>query len=252
MNSIKICFGSVIVYLTVSTIYGCTSASTMTASGTAGTRGAGGMTAGAGGRGTGGAGGKGTGGAGGKGTGSATGGAGSGSTGPVPNAEAEESGSRIKARWIVGDDGSKQFLTFYDSMLQVECSYQMMSDGKRHCTPQSYNALVIYGPVSPPSVPFTYFQDAACSAPLATAPTGSTCPPQYAAVSENPPACAPLVRTYRYHPVGAKYTGTVYEIQLSSCSPLTAATMPMGVDFFTIGAELPPSTFVGSTLTTDP
>jgi hypothetical protein len=239
MNTLRIFLGSVIVYFAVSTIYGCSSPSTMRASGTAGGRGTGGTTSGAGG--------KGTGGAGGKGTGGATGGMGGGSTGPVPNAEAEESGSRIKARWIVGDDGSKQFLIFYDSMLKVECQYQFMSDGKRHCTPGAYGP-VAYGPLG--LVVGSLYQDAACSAPLAMAPAGSACPPQYAFAGDSTSQiCGPSGLVLHWFPVGTKYTGSVY---WKNGGPCSATQPPTGQDLFTVGAELPPSMFVGSTITTDP
>jgi hypothetical protein len=55
----------------------------------------------------------------------------------VPDAKAEPqtSGTRLKARWIVGDDGSRQFSVWWDAKLGVECQFQDGGDGKRYCLP---------------------------------------------------------------------------------------------------------------------
>lgn len=63
---------------------------------------------------------------------------------PVPDAHAQDaappdptqrSGERIKARWLVGADGSRQFVGWYDSELDVECSYVLAEDGQTRCVP---------------------------------------------------------------------------------------------------------------------
>lgn len=46
-----------------------------------------------------------------------------------------ESGSRLKARTIVGSDGSRSPAGWYDSQLEVECTWRLASDGKQRCMP---------------------------------------------------------------------------------------------------------------------
>lgn len=58
-------------------------------------------------------------------------------TDPVPDALADvtTSGSRLKAKWIVGADGSKQFRNWYDSQLGHDCYFNPASDGQTRCLP---------------------------------------------------------------------------------------------------------------------
>lgn len=56
---------------------------------------------------------------------------------PVPSAAAAEPVSpRLRSRFILGDDGSKQpLLSMWDSKLGVACTYQKAPDGKLRCLP---------------------------------------------------------------------------------------------------------------------
>src|SRR5262245_27196823 len=54
--------------------------------------------------------------------------------GPIAEAQAQ-SGSRLKARWIVGTDGSRQFLSWHDSQLNADCTFASASDGSLRCLP---------------------------------------------------------------------------------------------------------------------
>src|SRR5262245_16640517 len=45
-------------------------------------------------------------------------------------------GSRIKMRWYVGDDGSRQLAGAYDSEREESCTWQLASDGQVRCLPQ--------------------------------------------------------------------------------------------------------------------
>jgi hypothetical protein len=76
---------------------------------------------------------------------------------PVPKACADPvSGSRLKAKYRVAEDGSKEHLpgAWYDSMRGEDCVFLHASDGKERCLP------VFRGQVS-------YYTDPACSVPVA-------------------------------------------------------------------------------------
>lgn len=94
-------------------------------------------------------------------------------TDPVPDAMANESGSRLKARRYVGADGSKEWLGWHDSKRGINCMAAVADDGKTRCMPTAVIAV--------------YFSDSACTQALAlvqdcTAPkevsryTQTTCP----------------------------------------------------------------------------
>lgn len=55
----------------------------------------------------------------------------------VDGADVALSGSRLKARWDVGADGSRAFAGWFDTQIGAECSYAMASDGKRRCLPEA-------------------------------------------------------------------------------------------------------------------
>src|SRR5262245_6603817 len=53
----------------------------------------------------------------------------------MPDARADESGSRIKARYYAGEDGSRAAAGLWDSQLQVTCFYVTANDGTLRCLP---------------------------------------------------------------------------------------------------------------------
>jgi hypothetical protein len=226
MNAIRIFFGSVIVYFVVATVYGCSG--TRSTSTTAGTAGRGGSGGGAGGHG-------GHGGA--VGTGGASGHGGGSSGGPVANANADESGTRLKAQSIVGADGSKHYLGLYDSSLKVTCDYATMSDGNLHCVPTQMKLLAELG---------SLYSDSGCTVPLATAVMNG-CVPTYIVSNVAQSNCAPA--TTHVFAVGPAFTSTFYQGYPGNCNQWVGApTAPV----YQVGAEMPPSAFVSGTLTTAP
>ncbi len=83
-----------------------------------------------------------------------------GPTGPAGSAGSAgssgvQSGSRIKAQYDMGDDGSQAFAGLFDSQLNVPCYWATASDGSRRCLP--YNA----------AAGGYYFSDSGCSTPIA-------------------------------------------------------------------------------------
>ncbi len=229
MKTVKIFFSGVAVYLSVASIHACGGTdslptwATSSASG-GGATGAGGApmvsTSSAG-------------------TGGKTGHGGSGGmTNPVADALAE-SGSRLKAQWLTGDDGSKSFAGFYDSARQEACSFLDMSDGVKHCIPWTGQAFNVD----------TTFLDASCVTPIAVAavvPCMST--PKYG-YSYYDLACPSGPYKFRIFSIGAKFTlPTVYSKASGSC--VGSAPSPSAV-YHLLGSEIPPSSFVAAGVTTD-
>ena len=84
---------------------------------------------------------------------------------PVPDANAEtKSGTRLKARYYVGADGSKQFVGWRDTMRNEDCGFQKTDDGTLRCLPAPSYVV--------------YYADAGCTQPLGNMVTGSgsACP----------------------------------------------------------------------------
>jgi hypothetical protein len=56
---------------------------------------------------------------------------------PVDDADAAPatSGTRLRARYYTGEDGSKQFIGWHDKMRDEDCSFQKAEDGQLRCLP---------------------------------------------------------------------------------------------------------------------
>lgn len=156
-------------------------------------------------------------------------------TDPVPDAMADEpvSGSRLKARYLVGDDGSKQWnYGWYDTQRKENCAFGTAADGKTRCLPTAGGYA--YG---------SYFADAACSQEV----TGVGCSgpaPKYINVSHaSTDGCT--VTLASLHSAGAAYTGTM--IYAKSGTTCTALTPSVGLAYYFIGDEVPASSFMAAT-----
>jgi hypothetical protein len=155
---------------------------------------------------------------------------GGGITDPVPSAKADPaSGSRLKAKFRTGDDGSKEYLSgvWYDSERQEDCIFTTAGDGKERCMPPSQATL-------------TVFSDAACTQPIAVG--SAACPPKYAMMPEQASCGASLLRAYA---IGAAATpAKVYVSAGGSC--FEAGPADPSASYYQVGAEVPASSFVGS------
>lgn len=76
---------------------------------------------------------------------------------PVPPANAQVSGTRIKAKWNVSEDGFREFAGRFDSQLQLECFFAPDSQGELRCLPTAALSA---------SSNQAYFQDSGCTLPL--------------------------------------------------------------------------------------
>jgi hypothetical protein len=82
---------------------------------------------------------------------------------PIPDAEAAPatSGTRLRARYLTGEDGSRQFVGWRDMQRNEDCSFLRAEDGVTRCLP-GY------------SFTSSYFADAGCTQPLLVTATVAT------------------------------------------------------------------------------
>ncbi|MFO0588813.1 MAG: hypothetical protein U0441_14785 [Polyangiaceae bacterium] len=162
-------------------------------------------------------------------------------TDAVPDAAADPvSGSRLKAKYRVGEDGSKSYLPYvwYDSQRKEDCGFALAADGKERCLPVgTYNAA-----------PGIYFSDAACSISLALA-LYPGCDVKYVAGSKTNVSCQFTSTETQLFTLGAKANlATVYVKSGANC----ISTSGMGVELYEVGPEIPASSFVAGTVMVDP
>ncbi|HTB71956.1 MAG TPA: hypothetical protein VK762_01870 [Polyangiaceae bacterium] len=160
-------------------------------------------------------------------------------TDPVPAAKADPvSGSRLKTQYWNGADGSKQAMSgFYDSMLGETCYPSTASDGQMRCMPGMAGV--------------SSFGDSGCTQSLALV-VGCGTTPKYASQSVAATACNRPQTTY--YALGSPFNGSMYYSGTpASCTgtPVSALTAE-GYSLYTLGAQVPASTFVAITVTTDP
>lgn len=166
---------------------------------------------------------------------------------PVPDAAAQStsSGTRLKAMYQEATDGSKTYLYYqwYDSQRQEQCGFMAADDGTTRCLPTAELSL-----------PGTYFSDSACTQQLAyrakptTGCTAKTSQPKYAGGYST----INCTLEYQIFSVGTPFSGaTIYMKSGTTCTSLTASTYTTTMDFYSVGAEIPASSFVAATIKTD-
>lgn len=170
--------------------------------------------------------------------------AGGGVMDPVPTANADPaSGTRLKAKFVVGSDGSKSYLDgqWYDSGLMIDCVATPAADGSTRCMPQAaaYAGSLYSDPECTDLVAYSYYP---CTEPR---PSPSLVM-LYSEVYE--PLCAPA--RYRVRRTGSAMPGPVYSRRSSGAC--AGAELPVGYSFYELGAEVPLSDFVELTLAVEP
>jgi hypothetical protein len=159
---------------------------------------------------------------------------------PVPDANAEpKSGTRLKARMLIGEDGSRQWnYGWHDSQRDEDCTFTLASDGVMRCLPMTAAASAVGS---------GYFADAACSQPLAFVAVvgpcnGNTQKPPKSAYRAGPLCGATY--SYEIYEVGAAFDGaTIYVKSGASC--LSTPT-PASYAYYALGTQVPASSFVGA------
>ena len=169
---------------------------------------------------------------------------------PMRVALADESGTRLKAKYIAGADGSKLYDSdvMHDSQLNVDCKFTAGADGQMRCVPVVAPAAI---------TTFIYFKNAACSeriALLEPGPVGCTpALPTYVFAKDSPPYCGAAEDELATHvyPLGSLIgaSSPVYRMNGSNCEQVPA---PLNFVYYDLLAELPAATFERATAGTDP
>lgn len=153
---------------------------------------------------------------------------------PVPEAKAETSGSRLKAQYLVGEDGSRQFSNWLDTQLQTSCTFQKDAAGTMRCFPSS-------------TAPHLgWFMDAECTQPVFLSPP---CPSEYGLVwAAGIGSCSGGMAAYRLKPAPASAPDKVWRRNASgTCSE----EPPTSLAGHYIGELVPNSTFAAAQLVTE-
>jgi hypothetical protein len=116
------------------------------------------------------------------------------------------SGPRLRAKYYLGTDGSKQFHGWYDSQRQEDCFYVTATDGTRRCMPVDYSAK--FG---------SYFADAACTQPLAVK-VSACAVGKYATRTTAPDLCVHNAQN-EVALVGPAFVGQIYLFDGAGCLP---------------------------------
>ena len=147
------------------------------------------------------------------------------------------SGTRIKVKYVVGDDGSRQQAGLFDTQLNIACYYRTSADGLPRCLPLSE------------LVATSQFSDSLCSRELfvRTLVAGCPQPPPSYIVESQPAACAARTRVMR---VGPRITTSVFSRTAADGGCAVSALSPM-LEYFEAGTLVTPSTFVRGTESTE-
>jgi hypothetical protein len=164
---------------------------------------------------------------------------------PVSEAQAGPiSGSRLKGKYKLGDDGSKAYdpLVFHDAQRNEDCAYAIAADGVTRCLPTAVTTEPIF------------YKDAACTqgvVGLVTAGPGCPFTPPPYATRVSVPLCGSPDTTSVF-PTGALTTvpSPLYYVGAGTCQ---AGPQPSpSLAYYTVGAELSASLFVDGTPGVDP
>lgn len=152
------------------------------------------------------------------------------------------SGSRLRARYYLGSDGSEQRIGFYDNVRKEDCTFIPGSDGVTRCLPLS-NGASLAG----------IFSDSACTSPIALVAKGCTAPTsvlQYFTVT----SCG-IVYRYRAMSMSTSFSGSsAYTLSGTTCIVYPSGsitTLKATYDLYTVGSEVAPSSFVDATTKTE-
>lgn len=147
---------------------------------------------------------------------------------------------RLQPTYRNSDDGACWFQGWYDTTLETDCSFELMSDGKLRCVPD-----VLSGPT-----PIIAYSDADCTVEEAYAVQG-TCaaaPPKYTGTygDGTPSSCSMTNIVYAIgEVVAAAELPTLYTKSGDAC--VEAGLSPASA-YLKLGTRLPPSTFMEGTL----
>ncbi len=166
-------------------------------------------------------------------------------TDPVPDADAAPmSGARLKKKYLLGDDGTREDLPgWYDSQRLEDCNFMLASDGKSRCLPGAQNGYLA-------------FTDPACSQPILWLQNPPmNCPP-------NPPnsvlrqdlppnQCGTTATGFHVYTIGAKIVPSPPNY-FNWTDPFTCAPIGFGAGQVYQATEVPSTSFVAGMQMVDP
>ncbi len=182
------------------------------------------------------------------GTGATTGTASTSSTGgggPALGAPFFGEGTRLKAHYVDYGGGVTSLIDWHDTMLDIECSFQLLDDGTVRCLPT-------------PIASITTFATGLCGQPLLSVSGQGPCytPPTYAFVMGQSQLCETVngggVPSSHHpasiYPIGSTVTPTtVYTQSGGQCN---SGAPVAGTTYYQTGNAVPLSTFAGAKFTT--
>ncbi len=219
-------------------------------------------------------GGSGTGGQGGSGGGSSAGGGNGNSIGAAFDREAL-SGTRLKTRYLQGEDGSRAPMGFFDTTRNVPCSFSLSEDGQQRCLPAGSlpsptrrsgapdlgasvtdsTTGIRYGAVltGATTEDVTYeptrssvFFDSLCTEKIAYSAVGCGSAKYAFEVINQCPSKIAIYSVTQYSPPEVFFTEG-----FGLCRALPVSKLP-GFTFYRVGAKVPASSFVGATVMVEP
>jgi hypothetical protein len=154
----------------------------------------------------------------------------------------EADAGRLLPTYRDSDDGACWFESWYDTTLDTDCRFELMTDGKLHCVPD-----VLDGP--PPIVAYS---DPDCTVEEAYAILSEGCPnaarPKYSGTygDGTTTSCSMTVVVYAVGEVVEQVALPV--LYAKSGEACVEAGLTPASAYFKLGARLPPSTFMEGTL----
>ena len=153
-----------------------------------------------------------------------------------PEGPGAESGTRLRARYAMGTDGSKEFVGWFDKQRNEECSIKAAESGKLRCLPTAH--------------PVFDYSDAECTKPIVTLPPQLDCngnPPKYIMAMDYTQACIPSAKLFEIGAATQVMVDPVYRSQQGGCEPVGSGAM---MTFYEVGAEVPMSEMVEAEIVT--
>jgi hypothetical protein len=144
------------------------------------------------------------------------------------------SGSRLRARTLVGADGSRQPAGWFDTQLETECTWRAAGDGQTRCIPVAVSTSL--------------FADAECTTPVVHLPCSQTIPWHIEAPTfkcGSPPLGVSIFAVGQV----IDAPSTVYTHGTSG--QCVGAVVPPGGEWVSSGGLIDPSNFVAATVETE-
>lgn len=171
-----------------------------------------------------------------------------------PGADAdsgEVGGSRLKRRWIVAEDGTREAAGWFDSEIGTLCAFAPVGGGDYRCLPSIADPQVIEGEPALAVIPGT-FSDAECAHRIIRAPAWLTCAPLIVSDAQTTALVTPG-ECGRPRAVGAYFRvdgpadvadgAPTYRWSLAA-EPTCVPADPASGQHYSVGAELPAGAFV--------